>query len=128
MTARGELDALYAEWRTLTEAEGEAIRAGAWPQVEQRQAAKHQLQRRIIDATQRLDTESTPTERAAHERHFRAVVDELIQLEQRNHELVARTRDEAAGHQRSLDQCSRNLRRVQRGYAPVAGAFWESYS
>ena len=47
-----QLAALYQQWQLLTEAEGQAIGAQDWLAVEQRQAAKQQLQGRILLATE----------------------------------------------------------------------------
>jgi hypothetical protein len=121
MTSAEELHALYLQWRQLTRSEGEAIRLAAWTQVEQCQLAKGRLQPRISEVSARLDA-------VAHEREFRPVVDELIQLEKQNREVLQAQRQVARQQKDELDQASRHLRQIHRSYVPVAPAHWQSYS
>lgn len=121
MSSADELSALYEQWRGLTQDEGEAIEAGAWANVEQFQAAKARLQPRITEVSQRLDA-------AAHERQFRAVVDELMQLERRNSALLQRQRKAAEQQKQELDRASRTLRQIHKSYIPPARTHWHSYS
>ncbi len=121
MTSGEELHALYEQWRQLTRSEGDAIRVAAWPQVEHCQQAKAQLQPRISEVAARLDA-------AEHEKEFRPVVEELIQLEKQNREVLQAQRQVARHQKDELDQASRNLRQIHRGYVPLAPAHWQSYS
>src|SRR5688572_12150147 len=107
MTPGEELHALYEQWRRLTCSEGEAIRVAAWTQVEQCQLAKAQLQPRISEVAARLDA-------VAHEREFRPVVEELIQLEKQNREVLQAQRQVAGQQKDELDQASRHLRQIHR--------------
>ena len=121
MTPADELSALYQQWRSLTEDEGEAIAAGAWNKLEQFQAAKARLQPRIVELSQRLDV---PT----HERQFRALVEELMQLERCNSASLQRRRQAAEEQMRELDKTSRHLRQLHKSYVPPAHTHWQSYS
>lgn len=121
MTPADELSALYLQWRSLTDEEGEAIEAGAWINVEQFQAAKARLQPRITEVSRRLDA-------ATHERQFRTIVEELMQLERRNSDLLQRQRQAAEEQKQELDKVSRHLRQLHRSYVPPARTHWQSYS
>lgn len=121
MNPADELSALYAQWRSLTEEEGDAIESGAWPQVEHYQSAKSRLQPRIVEVSQRLEA-------AVMEHQFRAVVEELMALERRNAARLRETRRSAEQEKLELDKTSRNLRQIHRSYVPPARAHWQSYS
>ena len=121
MNSVRELAALYEQWRSLTEAESEALEAAAWAQVEQYQAAKSQLQPRITEVTQRLDA-------SVLEREFRPVVEELMRLERRNDALLQRQRHAAERQRQELDRTSRNLRQIHKSYVPPVRTHWHSYS
>ena len=121
MNPVGELEALYEQWRRLTEGERQAIEAATWSQVEQYQAAKSRLQPRITEVTQRLDT-------SVLEREFRPVIDELIRLERRNSALLQRQRNAAERQRLELDRTSRNLRQIHKSYVPPVRTHWHSYS
>ena len=121
MTSADELSALCQQWRSLTEDEGEAIEAGAWANVDQFQTAKARLQPRIVEVSQRLDA-------ATHARHFREVVEELMQLERRNSALLHSRRQAAETQKQELDRTSRHLRQLHKSYVPPARTHWQSYS
>jgi len=121
MTPADELSALYQQWRSLSEDEGEAIEAGAWANVDQFQTAKARLQPRIVEISQRLDVDT-------HERRFRKVVEELMQLERRNSALLQHRRHAADEQMRELDKASRHLRQLHKSYVPPACTHWQSYS
>ncbi len=121
MSPADELSALYQQWRSLTEDEGEAIEGGMWANVEQFQTAKARLQTRITEVSQRLDA-------SVHERKFRLIVEELIQLERHNNCLLQRRRQAADEQMRELDKASRHLRQLHKSYVPPAQTHWQSYS
>jgi predicted nucleic acid-binding Zn-ribbon protein len=121
MSPADELSALYQQWRSLSEDEGEAIEAGVWASVEQFQGAKARLQPRIVEISQRLDV-------ATHERQFRKVVEELMQLERRNNGMLQRRRQAADEQMRELDKTGRHLRQLHKSYVPPARTHWQSYS
>lgn len=121
MSPTQELSELFQRWRILTEEEGGAITAGAWSQVEHFQSAKERLQPRITEISQRLNAET-------HERQFRSVVDELMQMERRNGALLQEKRSTAREQERTLDRAQRNLRQIQKSYVPPSHTLWQSYS
>ena len=121
MSPNDELSALYAQWRSLTEQEGEAIESGAWTKVEHYQSAKSRLQPRIAEVSQRIEV-------AVHELQFRPVVEELMALERHNAARLRDTRRSAEQEKRDLDKSSRNLRQIHKSYVPPARAHWQSYS
>jgi hypothetical protein len=121
MTPPDELAALYEQWRNLTGDEGDAIAAGDWTGVEQFQAAKARLQPRIAEISRRLDS-------VTHERRFRSLVEELMQLERRNISLLQRRRQAAEVQRQELDRTSRHLRQLHKSYVPPARTHWQSYS
>jgi hypothetical protein len=121
MTSADELFALYQQWRTLTEDEGEAIEIGDWPSVEQYQTAKTRLQPRIVELSHRLGN-------VTHEQRFRGIIEELMQLERRNGALLQRRRQAADEQMGEMDRASRHLRQIHKSYVPPARTHWQSYS
>lgn len=121
MSPTEELSELFRQWRSLTEDEGFAIESGAWNQVEGCQSAKSRLQPRITELSQRVDA-------TTHDRQFRPMVEELMQLERRNGSLLQQKRSDAHEQQQSLDRSQRNLRQIQKSYLPPARMHWQSYS
>jgi len=116
-----ELAGLFEQWRSLTEDEGRAIEGGAWTQVEQYQTAKTLLQPRITELSARIEI-------VVHETRFRAVVEELMELERRNLAILQRQRESAEQRRQELDRASRNLRQIHKTYVPSTRAHWQSYS
>ena len=130
MSASTELFGTYEAWREWSEAEGDAIRQLDLPLVAHCQQAKQMLQARIINLTQEAQAEWTRVGRdvAEAQREIRAVIQELILIETRNGEDLAEQRHNARAQCATLDQSTRNLRRVRESYAPVAAPAWNSYS
>ena len=130
MSARQELWNLYEQWRGLTEAEAEAIRSASWGRLSEWQDAKFRLQQEIIQATEAFQTEQVCNElnREELECQFRTLIGELILLETRNGELLAVRRQSAKREQMEMDRSHRNLRQIQRSYAPQRSVLWQSYS
>ena len=130
MSARHELMALYQEWRTLTESEGEAIRSATWPQVNQCQTAKSQLQTRILAAHELFQAElaANGLDAPEHEAQYRKTIAELILLEERNGKFLEAQRQRASAKIRELGRTRQNLNQVHRAYAGSREAAWHSYS
>ncbi len=129
MSAHDDLLGVYEQWRTWSEAEGEAIQAGAWPQVARCQDAKLKLQSRILTATEAWQSENPNRgQEGTVDPQVRRVVSELILLEVRNSEWVAEQRRQAHRDRDQLGQSRRNLRQIQRAYAASPRALWQSYS
>jgi hypothetical protein len=130
MSACATLLELYQEWRKWTESEGEAILSNDWRQVSRCQAAKTELQPRILKQTDLAQAECARDgiDRKSFEKQVRSRVNELIYLETRNAEFLAEQKDLARKEYDALERSSRKLPKIQRRYASGAGAGWESYS
>jgi len=130
MSAANDLMALYQEWRTLTEAEGEAILSATWPQVNRCQTAKFQLQSRILAAHDLFQAELAAhgLDPQEHEAQYRKTVADLILLEERNGGFLEAQRKQACEQIRSLGRTKQNLRKVHRAYSGAREAAWNSYS
>ena len=121
MTPVEELHALYEQWRCLTEEEGAAIERHDWNHLAQCQAGKSRLQPRITEISQRL-------EGAAHELHFRPVVERLVALERANQDRLSTRQQNAEAQRQTLDRSIRHLRQLHQSYGPALRANWQSYS
>jgi hypothetical protein len=130
MSACATLLELYQEWRKWTEAEGEALLANDWRQVNRCHAAKSDLQPRILKHTEEAQTECIRDgiDRKSFEKQVRSRVNELIYLETRNGEILAEQKRLTELEHSELERSSRNLPKIQRRYAAGAAAAWESYS
>jgi hypothetical protein len=126
------LIALYAEWRRLSDLEGNAIGNDEWTDVARQQQLKQELRDRIVQTTERWRREWTDTEaetvNVRFEREFRPIVAELIERESRNHELICQRRRHMQSELSSLNQSSARLRGLHRAYACDTGNRWQSYS
>lgn len=124
MENSGGLHLVLTEWRRLAEAEGQAIRSGNWPFVADCQAALARLRARIDELTiNARSTDSCPA-RVPH----RSTVLELIELQRRNLAALQQRREKLSSHIESLARSGRNLRGIQRSYAPAGPGAWSSYS
>jgi uncharacterized protein involved in exopolysaccharide biosynthesis len=130
MSAREELGGILEQWLQLTQEEGAAIQAAAWPAVRRIQARKAALRKSFTEAARKCaqeDAAASPGNPAP--RPFRAEAGRIISLLTRNAAALAAQVSRARARQESLDQANRNLRRIQRSYVrlqpPTA---WHSYS
>jgi hypothetical protein len=130
MNAETQLQADYQEWRRLAKAEGEAIRNQNWPAVADCQNALQRLQPQILQHTDEARREWTRRglDGATQEKHFRAIVAELIAIERDNSTLLNDVRKSVQEHFNQLEQSRSTLRHVQRSYAPARPAAWTSFS
>jgi hypothetical protein len=130
MSAVHKLQDAYTEWRRLAETEGEAIRTRNWPLVADCQKALQQLQPQISHYLQDAQQEGTRLglDCAAKEKSLRAVVAELIEIEQRSNTRLEVMRRDAQARLGQLEQAGRTLRQVQRSYAPAHPTAWTSLS
>lgn len=130
MNASPELEADYLEWQRLAEAEGEAIRSGDWIYACDCQNALKQLQPRIISHTARaqMDGPAHGPARLEQEEKFRTIVRQLIELEQRNFQLLDSRIRSAHAELDKLQHANFTLHRIQRSYAPARPAVWNSFS
>lgn len=130
MTATTDLHQALVEWRRLAEAEGRAIRAGNWPFVAECQDALARLR----EAIDKLVGNSAGNGRSPAPHSFtekpsqRSAVLDLIELQQRNLAALQQRRRKLSDHVQQLNRSSRNLRGIQRTYAPASPAGWSSYS
>lgn len=124
------LTELYSEWRTVSQAEGEAIQTGDWRAVEQLQLRKEELKRHILPATEVWGSHWPGEEerRREYDRVYRPMVAELISLEHRNHEWLCARREKARREVAEDDSALGNLRGIRRAYSRTSGSTWHSYS
>jgi len=122
--------AYYEQWRTLTEAEGDAIHSGLWKKVEQLQETKRQLQELILGATRELRVECARAgaDAAAVEQQLHGLVEQLVQLESRNGQSLAEQLHQTQAQLQQLDAAGRNLNQIRRAYGHAREANWESFS
>jgi hypothetical protein len=123
MNIERTLLALCEEWRTLSEAEGDAIQASDWARVQKCQKDKHELQEQIRRASSQILEQGRPSLD-----QFRAIAKKLLALEVKNRQSLALQQEKARRYQRELQQAERNLRQVHRAYAPGNRSLWHSYS
>lgn len=123
MSAPAPLANLISEWRRLTDAESEAIGTQAWLQLLEVQAAKAGLQTAIL----LWERENAPSSLADFP-SLRPLLGELIGLESRNRERLARVHAEARAERASLERSRRDLRRLQGSFTSRTSPGWETYS
>lgn len=123
MSTPAELLQWFSEWRRLTDAEGEAIAAAAWATLLEVQSAKARLQVDILGWERACAPQSVRDFPA-----LRPLLGEIIGLEARNRDRLARLDHEARVERESLDRSRRDLRRLQGSFAAPATPAWESYS
>jgi hypothetical protein len=130
MSSAAELDQALAEWRRLAEAQGQAIRAGNWQFVADCQAAIIQLRATVDKASGNAPPEAAKPalEKLPPKSHRRSTVLELIELQRRNLAALELRRQRLSNHIEHLARTGRNLRCIQRSYAPLSPAAWSSYS
>ncbi|MGD1019096.1 MAG: hypothetical protein ABSA12_07225 [Verrucomicrobiia bacterium] len=127
---RDTLRAYYERWRQLTEAEGSAISAGQWTQVESLQVAKQQL-RSFIDGARhdlRAACQACGMATRGIEQEFRSLIFQLLDLEHANAEVLAAKRDRASQEKEEVGHVIQKLRELRRAYAPTRPSVWETYS
>jgi hypothetical protein len=125
-----ELQNAYRDWRRLAEAEGEAIRAGAWGFVHDCQEAIRRLQSRLspLAETARLHWDQVGSDGALRRAALRDAVDQLIDLERQNQARLQLRRRILSERREGLEQASRNLRQLQKSYARPLPSKWSSLS
>jgi hypothetical protein len=128
MKAEPDLDHAYAEWRRLAEAEGKAIREGNWLFVAECQQAIGRLRATVDQLIQQAHQETPSPDAQDRKLSRRANVLELIELQRLNLTSLQQRRQRLANHIEQLSCAGRNLRGIQRSYAPPATPAWSSYS
>jgi hypothetical protein len=126
MNAREDIARLLEEWRTLTQAEGAAIRSATWAKLREIQARKVDLQKSLAFAEANWLAENPA---AVSSKPFQLEIGRLISLESRNAELLAAQLRRARLDQERLEQAGRNLRKVRSSYTlGRASTAWQCYS
>jgi hypothetical protein len=120
------LSQALGEWRRLAEAEGQAIRAGNWSLLADCQAALAILRGVIDQLTGEIH--ASTNEGLKRKTSQRSVVLELIELQRKNLATLKERRERLSVHVEHLTRTGRNLRGIQRSYAPPGPAAWSSYS
>jgi hypothetical protein len=130
MDAERQLLDLCERWRSLSEAEGQAISRADWPELQRVQGEKSLLQPQITAVSDRLQAEllKLGSKDDAAQTKLRRVVAELLALERRNDSALAARQQVVRQQQTELAQTSRTLRQVHAAYAPGGRAGWHSYS
>lgn len=112
---------LLNEWRSLTEAEGEAIEAEDWARVSSSQASKQLLQARISDGGTEASADSKSTGLQIEWRR-------IIAAEERNLALLNQKMDENREQRDGLSGRSKKLDQIKTSYASAPATYWTSYS
>jgi hypothetical protein len=130
MHATADVTRALAEWRRLTDLEGEAIINDDWPGVAEHQSRKEQLQTEIQRA--RALVRAAPSDQVHSsrevERRFGSAANELIALERRNADLIADKRKRWLAELERLSRSLHDLQGVKRAYGSSRGPHWQSYS
>jgi hypothetical protein len=126
---RAALRAHYERWGQLTEAEGAAIAAGRWTEVESLQRTKHQFQSIIDDARRDLRAANRAAGKAARgiEQEFLPLIEELLASEARNSQTLVARRAQAVVEEQRLQQAVQKLHQIRGAYTLPRPTLWESY-
>ena len=124
-----ELQKAFQEWHRLARAEGEAIRTGNWPMLADCQKALLELQPRIARCVEDARQEGARPGTDSHANDgIRALVAELIEIENQNNALLNTMRGELQSRLSQLDRSGHTLKQIQRSYAPARPSVWSSFS
>ena len=130
MDATADLTRALAEWRRLTNLEGEAILGDDWHRLAEQQTRKALLQPAIHSALALV--RATPSAEACAspdgERKFDSTVGELMALERRNGDLLVAKRKRWQAESERLSKSLHDLQGVKRAYGSSRGSHWQSYS
>jgi hypothetical protein len=130
MNTPNEMAGILEQWTRLTQAEGTAIQAAAWPALKQIQSQKAGLRKAFSQAAAKFSQEEAAAGPGGPaSKPFRVEVSRLLALVARNGAVLAAQLSRARSRQELLDQANRNLRRIQSSYVrPQRAAAWHSYS
>ena len=130
MDATADVTRALAEWRRLTELEGEAIVGDNWHRVAEQQSRKAQLQAEIGRALALVRATPSPQAHVLEtvERKFSSTASELMALERHNADLLASKRQRRQAESERLALTLRDLQGVRRVYGSSRGPHWQSYS
>jgi flagellar protein FliS len=123
------LSAALCEWRRLADAVGKGIRAGDWSFVAECQRAIAQLRPTVDRFTGRPPVVASQNATGGPAKTTsRALVLDLIQLEQKNLSSIQQRREKLSAHIEDLLRANRNLREIRRSYAFPAPPALNSFS
>lgn len=129
MNPEAELHQALCEWRRLVDAVGKGIRAGDWTFVAECQRAIAQVRPTVDRFTGRPQaTASQNAPGGPAKTATRALVLDLIELEQKNLGSIQQRRDKLSAHIEDLLRANRNLREIRRSYAFPAPPALNSFS
>ena len=130
MDVTADLTRALAEWRRLTELEGEAILSNDWHGVADQQSRKAQLQPEIQRAVEFFWAIPSAQAHAFQEveRQSSSAAAELIALERLNADLIAEKRKLHQAESQRLALILRDLEGVRRAYGSSNRPHWQSYS
>ena len=120
----------YESWRDLTMREREALQRQDWFCVASCQAAKSDLQSRILPLTEASQRESALGNGNFSRFHqeLRKQIEELITCEENNSELVEKHRRKAEIRQQEIECTHALLGQVHKTYRQTSETWWTSYS
>ena len=130
MHATADVTRALAEWRRLTDLEGEAIINDDWPEVAEHQSRKAQLQteiQRALALVRAAPSDQVHSSREV-ERQIDFAVGELMALERGNGELLIAKRNRRQAESERLSTTLHDLQGVKRAYGSSRGPHWQSYS
>jgi hypothetical protein len=130
MNTTTDLMGILAEWRRLTEREGQAILSDDWKAVAEQQQRKLQLREDISRARELAGSAPATNETVGggDKVKLNAIVSELVALETRNRDAL---NIKCQGRQAELarvNETVRNLRGVRQTYGGAHSHRWHSYS
>lgn len=130
MDAIADLTLALAEWRQLTDLEGEAIRSDNWQGLAKHQTWKTQLQAEIQSALAFVRAAPSAQEHTSRiaDGQFDSVVGELVALESRNRDLIAAKRTRRQAESEGLSRTLHDLHGVKRAYGSGRSLHWQCYS
>ena len=131
MSAEKNLFNAYTEWIRLAKAEAEAIDSSNWELLNNCQdTALAKLQPNIValTAAARREWSQPGVDKTAKEKKLRDIVQELIQLKNRNAELLNERCAAMKEQVNQLNQASRNLKQIRQSYSAPSPKGWSSFS
>jgi hypothetical protein len=130
MNAAADVLRMLAEWRTLTEREGDGISRGDWASVARTQELKAELRERLtpLFADIRTRDSQIPADGSREECMFDLLISELIGLETRNRDRLRARREDRKAERDRLNATVAGLRDLRRAYGGRATSHWQSFS
>ncbi|SPE62313.1 hypothetical protein SBV1_810015 [Verrucomicrobia bacterium] len=130
MNAEAEIIVLLAQWRSLTELEGQAIERNDWRGLAEQQRLKAKLQQEMtrawgrLGASDRSDAEGLDE----HTRGLEGIAAQVLGLEACNRNRLRAKRLERQAKLDCLHTTIRRLEDLRRAYGSRGTQHWQSYS